>query len=378
MHKKIVIAHIVQSTIGGVAEYLKILISRLDKDLFENIIICPTKAALSSEMKALGIKVVNLEMKRDINIKDISLTLKLIKILKENKVDIVHAHSSKAGADARMAAFFAKKPCIYTPHNWSFNMRVKKYKTRIYTMIERFLTLFTKYIIQVSDYEYGTALKHRIKKSKLVVFKNAIDIDRFEKVSEYDKLAVKKELNIKEDKTVVGMVARLTEAKSPQTFVKVAKKLLERDNNMFFIFVGDGEYREAIEEELKRLNISDNFLITGWVKEIEKYLAIMDVGVLTSIWEGLSLTVIEYLAAKVPVAASNIGGVYDVIIDNYCGFLVEPDDTNGFAKKIERLAYDNQLRERFISNGYELVKKEFQINRLVDQHKELYKKLIEL
>ena len=374
--KKIVIAHIVQSTISGVTEYLRLLLPRLDNDLFENIVICPEHDNLSEEMHKIGIRVINLEMRREVSINDFFVILKLKKILKENNVDIVHAHSSKAGVVGRLAAFFARVPSIYTPHGWSFNMLIKKHKIRSYVFWEKILSHFSKKIIQVSEYEYTTAIAHGIKKSKLVVFKNAIDINRFKNINEFDRISIRKQLNIPNDAIVIGMVARLTKQKNPYNFIKIAKGLIERKNNMFFIFVGDGEFRKDIEKELKSLNIDDKFLITGWINDVEKYLAVMDIATLTSQWEGLSLTIIEYLAAKIPTVASNIGGIYDTIVDNVCGFLVDPDDTYGFIEKLERLAYNKNLREMLAKNGYEIVKENFEISRLVSQYEQLYLDII--
>ncbi|MFA5480713.1 MAG: glycosyltransferase family 4 protein, partial [Candidatus Muiribacteriota bacterium] len=128
--------------------------------------------------------------------------------------------------------------------------------------------------------------------------------------------------------------------------------------------------------KIKKNNLEKNFHITGWVDDITDYLKLFDIGVLTSKWEGFGLVLAEYMAAKKPVVATRVDGIEDVVVHNESGFLVESENLEDFTNTILTLLENESLRNKFVSNGFERVRKKFSIERVVKEHIELYKEIL--
>lgn len=374
--RKIKVLHITQAVIGGTLEYIKLFFTNIDKEKFDVELVCPAYGPMKDEIEALGFKVYVIDMQREINlIKDFKTYEELKCLIRRVKPDIVHLHSSKAGVLGRLAAYKNKIPNIYNPHGWSFSMVVSNKKKKVYALIEKFCSKYCDYIINISDDEQKLAIKYNISsKDKMKVIYNGIDIKKYETF--YDRKKVLNELNIPEDSFIIGMVGRITKQKSPETFIQIASKLKDKIENAYFILVGDGELKFEIEELVKKLNVNDRVRITGWTNQVSKYISIFDVGLLTSKWEGFGLVLAEYMAAQKPVVASDVGGIKNVIINDFNGILVNPDDINGFCDAIIKIKNDNELRKELKCNGYEIVNERFNIKRVVKEHEKLYLDLL--
>ncbi|MGL5560174.1 MAG: glycosyltransferase family 4 protein [Paraclostridium dentum] len=375
--KKIKVLHITQATIGGTLEYLKLFFNNIDKDKYEVNLVCPNYGPMKSEIENIGVKVHVVDMSRDINVKDdLKSFIELKKIIKKLNPDIVHLHSSKAGVLGKLAAYLNKKPCIYNAHGWAFSMNVNNKKKKIYALIEKYTSIFCNKIVNISNYEYELAKKYKIaNENKMVTIYNGIDINKFNN-SKYEKEKVLEELNIPSNSFVVGMVARISEQKDPESFIRIAKKLCDQLENVYFVLVGDGELRPKIDSMIKTYRIEDKVKITGWVDDVNKYISIFDVGILTSKWEGFGLVLTEYMAASKPIVASNVGGIPELIVDKYNGFLVEKNKDDEFVKCILELNSNIELRTIYVQNSLKQLESKFNIKKLVEMHDEIYKELL--
>jgi glycosyltransferase involved in cell wall biosynthesis len=369
------ILHITQGTIGGTLEYLKLLLPKLQEKSMDIEVICPEYGPMSKELKKLEILAYNINMEREISLKnDFKSILELRRYIKKSNCDIIHLHSTKAGALGRLANVFLGKKCIYTPHGWAFNMKVGRKKRKAYLLIEKVLSFFCDYVVSISKAEEESALTNKVitpQKSKLIT--NGIDIEKYE--NSKNKLT-KSDLKIGNDKTVIGMVCRLSEQKNPLLFVEIASEIIKGGLNAHFIFIGDGELRTCVESKIMELGLNEYFNITGWVDDVKDYLGIIDVGVLTSNWEGFGLVLAEYMAAKIPVVASAVDGIKNVVVHNETGFLVEAGNKKDFVNAILTLLSNQRIKEDFVRNAYKRVEKEFNIERVVEEHLELYQYLI--
>ncbi|WP_294184181.1 glycosyltransferase family 4 protein [uncultured Clostridium sp.] len=175
---------------------------------------------------------------------------------------------------------------------------------------------------------------------------------------------------------VVGMVARISAQKSPESFIQIANSLKKKLDCCYFILVGDGELRSKVEKLIDRYRLRNNFLITGWTDEVPKYVALFDVGILTSKWEGFGLVLAEYMAANKPIVAFNSGGIPDVVRNNYNGLLIDYGDIDRFCHAIIEIKNNDKLRKYLVNNGYKSVNEMFNAERVAREHEELYLKLI--
>ena len=291
---KIRILHVAQAA-GGVDRYIQMLLKYLDKEKFENVLVC-SQDFHEEDYRGLVDSFEQVEMTRAIGGNDLKAIREVRALIKKYNPDIVYAHSSKAGAIARVADIGLKNRCVYNPHGWAFNMRCSAKKKAIYTMIEKIAAPFCDKIICISDAEKQSALDKKIcKEDKLQVIFNGVDIEAYENGAHG---AVKRQdLNIPEDAFVVGMVGRISQQKAPDVFIKMAKQVKDEVPNAHFIIVGNGNQEDEIRKYAKDNGFSDSLHITGWVDDPMSYVELFDVACLLSRWEGFGLALPEYMIA---------------------------------------------------------------------------------
>ena len=371
MDKKIRVLHVAEAA-GGVERYLETLF-KYSKDQVENILVCSQNYDYK-KFKTLADRVIVLRMAHDIELSsDIKVERTLRRIIKQLKPDIVYAHSSKAGAFARIADLGLNNKVIYNPHGWAFNMQQSAKKKEMYKWVEKVSAHFCDKIVCISDAERESALRGKIcKPSKLQVIYNGIDLEEIEKTAPMSRA----QLGIPEDAFVVGMVGRLSKQKAPDTFVKAANLIKEKIPTAFFLMVGDGELRDQVESLINQYVLGSSFLITGWVDTPTAYMKIMDVGMLLSRWEGFGLVLPEYMACGVPIVATNVDAIPNIIRDGVNGLLVKKDNYYEATKQVMVL-YDNfEIKNKIVENATQCVNDKFNGQRVAQESQEIYRGLI--
>lgn len=373
MNKKIRVLHIAEAA-GGVERYLETLFKYNDNDKVENILVCSQNYD-SNKFKNIASRVIVLKMAHDIDPKsDLKVEKKLRSIIKQLKPDIVYAHSSKAGAFARIADLGLKNKVIYNPHGWAFNMQQSAKKKEMYRWVEKISAHFCDKIVCISDAERESALREKIcKPDKLKVIYNGIDIKEIENTSPMSRT----QLGIPKDAFVVGMVGRISKQKAPDTFVKAAKLIKEKIPNAYFLIVGDGELRDKIENLISQYNLSSSFWITGWVNNPTAYMKIMDIGMLLSRWEGFGLVLPEYMACGVPIIATRVDAIPDIIRDGVNGMLVDKDNIQLIAKIIKKIVMDTRFKQDMIKNEQHVVEEKYNAKRVGYETNSMYQLLLD-
>lgn len=372
MEKKIRVLHVAEAA-GGVERYLEALFKYTDHDQVENILICSQNYDYE-KMKQLTDRVIVIKMAHQIDSKADFKSIKAIRhYIRQIKPDIVYAHSSKAGALARIADLGINNKVIYNPHGWAFNMQQSAKKKEMYKWVERILAYFCDKIVCISDAERESALREKIcNPDKLQVIYNGIDLEEINSTVPIKRI----ELGIPNDAFVVGMVGRLSKQKAPDTFVKAAKLIKEAIPNAYFLMVGDGELRNQIEDMIQQYGLDSSFLITGWVDNPITYMKIMDVGMLLSRWEGFGLVLPEYMACDVPIVATNVDAIPNIIKNEKNGLLVKKDNYKLSAEAVIKIFKNKKLRQKLIYEEKSIVQKRFSIDRVSQQTYKLYINLI--
>lgn len=366
MKKKLRILHIAQAA-GGVARYLQMLLQTMGRETCEHILVCSRDYAIG-DFADLTDKTEQLDLRRNIGPQDIAATFKLRQLIKRYQPDVVYAHSSKAGALARLANLGLGTVCIYNPHGWAFQMRIHPGKRMCYRLIEKMLAPLCSRIVCISESEKQAALDANIcDPEKLLVIPSGIDCSACEKGKH-----TWADCHIPADAFVVGMVGRLSRQKGPDTFVHMAKIVKARIPDAYFLMVGDGELAEKIRLLAARLGLSDCLQITGWVKEPMEYLAHFDVAVLLSRWEGFGLALAEYMLAEKPIVATAVDAIPELIRQEENGLLVAPEDAAAAAEAVCRLYEDPSLRERLTKDHSRRVRELYDIRRVAEAHRRLF------
>ena len=370
---KIRILHVAQAA-GGVDRYIRMLLKYLDKDKFENVLVC-SQDFHKEDYNGLVDYFEQIEMTRAIGASDLKATKAVRKLIKKYNPDIVYAHSSKAGAIARIADIGLKNYCIYNPHGWAFNMRCSARKKAIYTVIEKIASPFCDKIICISNAEKRSALEKKIcRDDKLQVIFNGVDIDAYENGVHG---AVKREdLNIPDDAFVVGMVGRMSPQKAPDVFAKMAKQVKDEVPNAHFIIVGNGNQEAEIKKYAEDNGFSDRLHITGWVDNPMSYVELFDVACLLSRWEGFGLALPEYMMTGKPIVASRVDAIPNIIQNGENGLLVEVDDAVSASEAVLRLYRESGLRDRLVAQGMEDVHNRFNARRVSEEHGKLFEQIV--
>ncbi|MFH0984793.1 MAG: glycosyltransferase family 4 protein [Candidatus Omnitrophota bacterium] len=376
MQKVRILYVITQLELGGAQTQLLSLIRGIDKDRYALFLFTGQEGPLVEEALSMDGLVVHRSryLKRPIDpLKDILSLIEMIRFIRRNKIDIVHTHSSKAGILGRFAgALVRARIILHTVHGWAFHDFQKPFIRNLYRGLEKFTAKFTDKIIVVSEHDRQKGLGCGIGSEKhYALIRYGIDRARFEKRDLY----IRKELGIPEDAVVIGTIACFKPQKSPEDFIKLASYAKEALPHAWFLWVGDGVLREKMERSIDELDLRSRFILTGWRRDIPRVLSAMDVFVLTSLWEGLPIAVLEAMASQVPVVATHTGGISEVIVEGETGFLVPCHNMASMLKNASIFLEDAARRERMVQCAKRRIDDTFDTQTMIKAHAGLYQEL---
>ena len=378
MRKINILYVITKLELGGAQKQLLSLICKLDKERFKPFLFTAEEGLLIPEALSIyGLTLIkSIYLERAINpFKDFFALLEICRFIKNNEINIVHTHSSKAGILGRWAARLAKvRVILHTVHGWSFHDYQSTLKKRFFVWLEKLSAKFTDRIIVVSHYDREKGLKNRIgKESKYCLIRCGIDYKEF---SNKNKQNLRKELGISASDLVVGMIACLKPQKSPQDFIKLADLVRKVIPEAKFLLVGDGILRNKVQRLITKLNLQNTVILTGWRRDIPQILSTLDVFTINSLWEGLPVTVLEAMAACRPVVVTQTGGVQEVIVEGETGFLVFPRDIKKMAERLSVLLKDARLREAIGQKAKNSLGMNFCLENMINNTQRCYEDLV--
>ena len=366
--ERIKVLHVAQAA-GGVDRYIRMLLKYLNKDEFENILVCSYDFEIR-DYEGLVDSLEQVQMTRAIGCNDIKVIKEVRALIKKYSPDIVYAHSSKAGAVARIADIGLKNYCIYNPHGWAFNMRCSFPKKMLYIAIEKIAAPFCDKIICISDAEKQSALEKKIcEESKLQTIFNGVDIEDYK--SGKHGIINRKDLNIPDNAFVVGMVGRISQQKAPDVFVQMAKMVKSTVSNSHFIIVGNGEMENKIKKYAKENGLEKCLHITGWVDDPLIYVELFDVACLLSRWEGFGLVLPEYMMVGKPIVASCVDAIPDIIKNEKNGLLVNVDDAKDAYEAVMKIYSNPKVAEKLKYGGGKSIIR-YDAKRVGEEHRVLF------
>lgn len=366
--KKITVLHLINSyTLAGAEILITNLAAKMDKTKF-NVIVCSMASFRNDIEKNMRQKLEENQVKaltlaKKPGVKSVSSILKLRKLLIEENVDIIHTHCPSPDAYGRVAAILANVPVIInTLHSTSYSNY----------LVNRFLSYPANLHIAVSEaVKKWSVANLKLQNKKIKVIHNAINIEEFAK-SRVNKSRKKKELGIDIEKTVITTVGRLTKQKGQIYLIKAADQILKAGIDAEFLIIGEGELRQNLENLTKDLHLEDRIHFLGVREDVNELLGISDIFVLPSLCEGFGIVIIEAMAAGVPVIASNIDGIKEVIEDKKTGLLVPSKSPKEIANGVIYLLESTKKVQSMTKRASEKVKKKFSIDRMVKEYENVY------
>jgi glycosyltransferase involved in cell wall biosynthesis len=383
--------------IGGPTLNVKYLTEGLDSETYETRLISGTISSNEGDMSYItrfdrDVKIEVPELQREINIiKDTIALMKILKIVINYRPDIIHSHTSKAGTIARCAAMlfnlFSKEKTIivHTYHGHVLEGYFSALKSKLFVIIEKLLARTTDAIIAISQTQkWELTEKYRLASARKIHTINlGFDLSRFLDIRH--KGALRSALGVEDRTLIIGIVGRLAPIKNHRLFLDSARLFIERcpHKTVRFAIIGDGELKSCLKAHAQSIGIRKNVVFYGWEKEIEKIYADLDILVLTSNNEGTPVSIIESMAASVPVVTTCVGGIKDLLgqIETHAqtkddfsicerGILCSKGNADAIANGIQYLIEsDNQ---DLISKAREYVFENYSEKRLIKRIENLY------
>jgi glycosyltransferase involved in cell wall biosynthesis len=361
---KIRVLHVIDHLgYGGAPVVVKNITEKLDTEHIETLI-----CALRTNPEAMPIKT-----------KLISLTyhkynpfafLKIAKLCKQNKINIVHAHLQKSIISCLLAGFFCDVKIIIHEHGPIF----RRGTGCIYRLLLKLLAKKASVAIGNSKATIE-ALKQTagFAEQSTCVVPNFVDFARFDNTL-YDRQKAREKLGITQDKKIVGFVGRLDNCKGVDLLVKAAAILCKKDPQYYFVIVGHGAQRNKLEQLVLQLGLKENVTFTGLCKNPPEVISAFDIAVVPSRREAFGIAAIEFMRMKIPVIASPVGGLGEVVRHNETGIILDNLSAENIALAVSSLIQDNALREKLIEDA-ELFSRKFDGAEQLKQITGIYEKL---
>ncbi len=392
---KVNVLHVITGLgIGGAERIVYSLTRSLDPEKYRVIVCClKEEGPTGDQIRKSGVEVINLKNK---NPWDMRTVLALSKIIKKERINLVHTHVARADVIGGFAARLRGIPAISTVHHTYEPWERHPFYGGIY---RKTLNSFDR-VIAVSEAVREYLIRWgRIPQWKITVIYNGIDISEYERVDlryrdssaapQNDKRECHSDTECNEGEEsnltrarvnngkVVGTVARLDPMKGHKYLLRAAKEVIKVLPETKFLIVGDGVERKVLEDMAVDMGIKEHIIFTGWRKDIPNVLSGIDIFVLPSLKEGLGLAILEAMAAKKAVIAADVGGIREVVEDGVTGVLVStPDDIEGLASAIIRLLSNPEESRAMGLKGYERVRNNFGIDRMREGITGLYESIL--
>ncbi len=371
MDKIKVLEIIQQGEIGGGESHLLTLLSKLDRNRFEPIVIALSDGEMINRLNVMGIKNYVVNSRLPFNFR---VWKKMRKILEENSIDVIHTHGARALSNIIYPASALKIPVVHTVHGWSFHDYLPAWKRKLRIKGEKFLTGKTKMNIVVSESNKKIGIKEFGDFSCRVV-NNGVDLVTYNR---HDKgMSIRKEFNIPEKALLVSFVARFIHDKNPLPLIRAFKRTQKNHPDTYMLMVGDGPARAEAMKLAEELAISSHVLFPGFRSDVPAILAASDIFCLPSIKEGLPVSLIEAMAMGNAAVATAVQGCTDVVTDGVDGLLVKMEELeSGLSNALRRLADDPKLLQHLATEGRKTVEKRFDAITMTNHIENIYLELL--
>jgi len=360
---------IADSSLSGAPRHLLALLSHIDRTKFVVTVILP-EGELVDELKKLKVPVFTVPMQGST---DLASTSAIRKLLIKYEPDIVHTHGQRAGHLGRMAAHQLPIIKIHTEHTYTGNFKLNNpiwHWTHLRAM--NTLDRFTNHTIAVSDSVKTFLVSAGVSKpDKVTVIHNGIDSLR----SKPTDTAIKKyraSLDVSPRDLLVGTIGSLNKQKDTDVLIKAFAAMHAKWPNTELLIIGKGERLRELQRLSKKQGVEDSVIFAGAMADVNTALFSMDLFVLPSRSEAFGISILEAMRASVPVIASRVGGIPEIITDNYNGLLFESGNVKSLSATMLKLLNDKRLQKKIVSHYPETLRK-FSAKNMTKQVEEIYR-----
>jgi glycosyltransferase involved in cell wall biosynthesis len=359
-----------QGQVGGGESHLLSLIEHMDRSCFEPVVLSFTDGPMVDRLKAMGLESHVIYTEKPF---DVGKWGRVKKLLKEQRVDLVHAHGTRANSNVLWAARSLKIPVVYTVHGWSFHRDQHPLVRNIRIFGEKYLTSRSDVNVSVSASNKQSGKDH-IPNFESIVINNGIDRRKFSPSNTFRN--VREELGIPGEALLVLFIARLTVQKQPLTMIRAFQRCLAQQPDLRLLMVGDGDQRQEAVQLAESLGISDRVIFQRFRQDVPDLLAAADIFVLPSLWEGLPIGLLEAMSMGKAVIATNVDGTKEIIRHGENGLLAEPGSIDALSAAILELTGEGTLRKKLQDKALETIQERFNAGHMTRKIENVYKNIV--
>lgn len=370
------IVHILHA-VGGVDVSLRLILANIDSEKFESIVVHGDSDKNEPFLNNKNYPVKNYPISIIRNIKP-SKDYKAInatnKIIKDEKPDLIHAHSAKGGVIGKIAGKMNNIPVLHTPQAYSFLSADNKLKKNVFLSLEKFLSKWNNKILASSNSERNRALKEvGYKNERVLLFNNSINA-----IINISDLSIEKTW----PNDYICSVGRPSFQKNIELMIEVLRRIKEKKPNVHLVLMGVGYHApnlQQVKSLISKYNLDSNITLLEWTKREDIFNIIKNskLYISTARYEGLPYSVIEALALEKSCVVSDADGNRDLVIDNKNGFVIKDENSSEFASAILELLENDNKREQFEENSLKLFNEHFNIKNTIHQLENIYRAEIE-
>ena len=350
---------------GGLQQVVVNICRTINRDVFDISVLCLRNlGAYVPEVEKMGIKIFFLPQRQ--NSIDYLSFLKVARILKQEKIEVIHTHNTQPFVDGTLGALMSGvRTIVHTDHARKFPDKKR------YMFAEWLMSHFAYKVVGVSDHTSQNLVRYeRISSQKVMTIVNGIDGSKYDIT--IDKGGKKKELGLTNSGPIIGLGVRLTEQKGITYLLQAMPEVIKIFPDITLVIAGEGPIEKELKRESTLLGIDQNVLFVGPRLDMPELLQIFDIYVLPSLWEGLPMVLLEAMAAGCPVIATKVGGVPTMIKHGENGSLIEPKNPQALTSEIIKLLSDKELRNRYSKNGLSQFREKFGADIMTRKYERLY------
>ncbi len=384
--RKKVLLCITKSIVGGAQKYISDIATRLPSDAFETVVIAGGSGPLFGLLRTKGIRTIAIPvLERDINpLQELQALFYLIAIFIREKPDIIHLNSSKMGAMGAMAAWISKlltlnvKPrVIFTVHGWGFHedrthiQRAAIFATSVVS------SFFHHHTIVINSADYKDAITFIAPKHLSLI---PLGIEISNSLSRQESRAFFSSIvgrTFDDSTRIIGTIAELTKNKGLSYLVDALHHLLvlSKKFNIHCVIMGEGEERKRLEEQIENLHLGYYISLFGFVPDAHRYLPGLDLFILTSVKEGLPYALMEAMNAGLPVIATQVGGIPDLISHKKNGICIAPKNPHAIKEQLEYVLSSHDQLGNLGAHAQQTIATHYSLETMIKKTVQLYHEL---
>lgn len=369
---KIKVLQVIHSMhIGGAEEIVAHLANNLDKELFETKVCCVTDSGiLADKLQENGVHVF-LPIKYNKN-RYLNSYVGLKKIFKEFEPDIVNSHGDPALINLGPVYLFNKCPLLIHTYHFGNYPHIKKR----YLYAQMVFARFASKLLAVSESQRQAIIKyHKVPPALIGILRNGVTENPYLN-DDASRENIRKEFGVLDDEIFLGCVAVLSRQKGVIYLLEAANKILKNNDKIKIVIVGGGPLLQDLENQAKKLNIGDRLMFTGWRDDALKILPALDIFIQPSLWEAFSVVLLEAMAAKIPIIATDVADNSLVIEHEKNGLIIPPCNPDAIVSAVLRYASDMKFACTMAQNSYDRYLKNYTVARMVKNYENIYLEML--